>query len=201
MASAPGTRDGRVRVLNVHDEPGLTGLLSAAVTEAGWRPYPAPDGESALRVARGWAPHVVVLGGMLPDLDGLQVLRRLRYEHPKLPVLMLTPATRWSTRIDGLSAGADDYVTRPFSLEEVVLRLRGLLRRVGVEEAPRDESVCVLEDLVPTEETRPWTRYRHRPTGTAWSQEAEGETPTRTLTHPDASPPTPARGPGTSAGP
>ncbi|MDX2937218.1 response regulator transcription factor [Streptomyces ipomoeae] len=156
MAGTSTTRNGRVRVLIVDDEPGLTELLSVAVTEAGWRPYPAPDGHSALRVARGCAPRAVVLDGMLPDLDGLQVLRRLRYENPKLPVLMLTARDALEHRIDGLSAGADDYVTKPFSLEEVVLRLRGLLRRSGVEEsrAATDDGALVLGDLVYTEETR-----------------------------------------------
>jgi two-component system OmpR family response regulator len=141
-------------VLIVDDEPALTDVLSVAVEEAGWRAYPALDGQSALRTARGCAPHAVVLDGMLPDLDGLQVLRRLRYETPKLPVLMLTARDALEHRLDGLEAGADDYVTKPFSLEEVVLRLRGLLRRAGAEHARADESVRVLGDLVLTEETR-----------------------------------------------
>jgi two-component system OmpR family response regulator len=91
---------------------------------------------------------------MLPDLDGLQVLRRLRYEMPRLPVLMLTARDAIEHRIDGLEAGADDYVTKPFSLEEVVLRLRGLLRRAGTEQPPPDDSVRVLGDLVLTGESR-----------------------------------------------
>ncbi|BAC69968.1 two-component system response regulator [Streptomyces avermitilis] len=154
MSGTPGPRNGRVRVLIVDDEPALTELLSVAVTEAGWRPYPAADGHSALRLARGCAPHAVVLDGMLPDLDGLQVLRRLRYESPKLPVLMLTARDALERRIEGLAMGADDYVTKPFSLEEVVLRLRGLLRRAGTAGARADDSVRVLGDLVLTEETR-----------------------------------------------
>ncbi|MGW7044596.1 response regulator transcription factor [Streptomyces avermitilis] len=154
MSGTPGPRNGRVRVLIVDDEPALTELLSVAVTEAGWRPYPAADGHSALRLARGCAPHAVVLDGMLPDLDGLQVLRRLRYESPKLPVLMLTARDALERRIEGLAMGADDYVTKPFSLEEVVLRLRGLLRRAGAAGARAGDSVRVLGDLVLTEETR-----------------------------------------------
>ncbi|MEU9366457.1 response regulator transcription factor [Streptomyces avermitilis] len=154
MSGTPGSRNGRVRVLIVDDEPALTELLSVAVTEAGWRPYPAADGHSALRLARGCAPHAVVLDGMLPDLDGLQVLRRLRYESPKLPVLMLTARDALERRIEGLATGADDYVTKPFSMEEVVLRLRGLLRRAGTAGARADDSVRVLGDLVLTEETR-----------------------------------------------
>ncbi|MFB9509174.1 response regulator transcription factor [Streptomyces aurantiacus] len=162
----PGTRSEPVRVLIVDDEPGLTELLSVAVTEAGWRPYPVADGQSALRVARARAPHAVVLDGMLPDLDGIQVLRRLRYENPRLPVLMLTARDALEHRIDGLASGADDYVTKPFSLEEVVLRLRGLLRRSGAEDARSgagpgsrsgsgsDGTVRVLGELVLAEETR-----------------------------------------------
>ncbi|MFE5037527.1 response regulator transcription factor [Streptomyces sp. NPDC056683] len=154
MSATAGARTGRVRVLIVDDEPGLTELLSAAVADAGWRPYPALDGQSAPRLARGCAPHAVVLDGMLPDLDGLQVLCRLRYEMPRLPVLMLTARDAVEHRIDGLEAGADDYVTKPFSLEEVVLRLRGLLRRAGTEQPPADDSVRVLGDLVLSGESR-----------------------------------------------
>ncbi|MFH8801288.1 response regulator transcription factor [Streptomyces sp. NPDC017936] len=148
MTAAPRSPTGRVRVLIVDDEPALTEVLSVAVTEAGWRPYPAPDGRSALRIARGCPPHAVVLDGMLPDLDGIQVLRRLRHEDPGLPVLMLTARDALECRLDGLENGADDYVTKPFSLEEVVLRLRGLLRRSGAGRSRTDDSVRVLGDLV-----------------------------------------------------
>lgn len=154
MTGTPGYRKGRVRVLIVDDEPALTDVLSVAVEEAGWRAYPAADGQSALKAARGCAPHAVVLDGMLPDLDGLQVLRRLRYENPRLPVLMLTARDTLEHRLDGLGAGADDYVTKPFSLEEVVLRLRGLLRRADARHTGADPAVRVLGDLVLTEETR-----------------------------------------------
>ncbi|MEU6194788.1 response regulator transcription factor [Streptomyces sp. NPDC047061] len=154
MTAAAVTRGGRVRVLIVDDEPELTELLSAAVAEAGWRPFAARDGRGALRIARTCAPHVVVLDGMLPDLDGVKVLRQLRRENRKLPVLMLTARDALEHRLDGLSAGADDYVTKPFSLEEVMLRLRGLLRRVGGEEAPDNGSVRMLGDLVVTARSR-----------------------------------------------
>ncbi|MDQ1035603.1 two-component system OmpR family response regulator [Streptomyces sp. V3I8] len=153
----PGTRNERVRVLIVDDEPALTELLSAAVTDAGWRPYPVADGASALRAARTRVPHAVVLDGMLPDLDGIQVLRRLRQESPKLPVLMLTARDALEHRIDGLASGADDYVTKPFSLEEVVLRLRALLRRSGTGGAGgagSGGSVLALGDLVLVTDTR-----------------------------------------------
>jgi len=154
MSAAFGSYKDLIRVLIVDDEPGLVETLAVAVSEAGWRPYVAVDGESALCTARGCAPHVVILDGMLPGLDGVQVLRRLRYENPHLPVLMLTARDALEHRIDGLSAGADDYVTKPFSLEEVVLRLRGLLRRAGVEDAKTDKSVLTVGDLVLVEKTR-----------------------------------------------
>lgn len=129
MSGTSGVCGGHVRVLIVDHEPALTELLYVAVTEAGRRPCPAADGEGALRIARSSAPHAVVLDGMLPVLDGLQVLRSLRYESPRLPVLMLTARDALEHRLDGLEAGADDYVTKPFSPEGVVLRLRGLRRR------------------------------------------------------------------------
>ncbi|MDO0910938.1 response regulator transcription factor [Streptomyces sp. DT2A-34] len=154
MTATTGFRNGRVRVLIVDDEPALTDVLSVAVEEAGRRAHPALDGQRALEIACGCPPHAVVLDGMLPDLDGLQVLRRLRYENPELPVLMLTARDALEHRLDGLEAGADDHVTKPFSLEEVVVRLRGLLRRAGSGQTRTDTSVRVLGDLVLTEETR-----------------------------------------------
>jgi two-component system OmpR family response regulator len=126
MTATTGFRNGRVHVLVV-DEPALTDVLSVAVEEAGRRACPALDGQSALRIARGRPPHAVVPDGMLPDLDGLQVLRRLRPENPELPVLMLTARDALEHRLDGLGAGADGYVTKPCSVAEVVVRLRGLL--------------------------------------------------------------------------
>ncbi|WP_046728891.1 response regulator transcription factor [Streptomyces humi] len=153
MSDTPTAAPGAIRVLIVDDEPELTELLSVAVTAAGWRPYVAQNGYGALRAARRCGPHAVVLDGMLPDLDGIQVLRRLRYENTRLPVLMLTARDAVEHRLDGLSSGADDYVTKPFSVEEVMLRLRGLLRRSGAGEDAED-GVRVLGDLVLGERTR-----------------------------------------------
>ncbi|KKD06345.1 response regulator transcription factor [Streptomyces sp. WM6386] len=154
MSGPSATRHGTVRVLIVDDEPELTELLSAAVAEAGWRPFAAQDGRGALRIARDCSPHLVVLDGMLPDVDGVDVLRTLRSENARLPVLMLTARDALEHRIHGLSAGADDYVTKPFSLEEVMLRLRGLLRRVRPGDAPEQGEVLVLGDLVLAERSR-----------------------------------------------
>jgi two-component system OmpR family response regulator len=121
-----------------------------------------------VRLAREYDPHAVVLDWMLPDLDGLEVLRRLRYEKTGLPVLMLTARDALEHRLEGLSEGADDYVTKPFSLEEVVLRLRGLLRRAGARAEPdADGSVRKLGDLTMSEWSREVWRGATRITLTA----------------------------------
>ncbi|MEU0741210.1 response regulator transcription factor [Streptomyces sp. NPDC006134] len=156
MSQRGAVRGSAVRVLIVDDEPELSEVLAVAVTRAGWQPFTAADGHGAVRLARECDPHAVVLDWMLPDLDGVSVLRRLRYENAELPVLMLTARDALEYRLEGLSAGADDYVTKPFSLEEVMLRLRGLLRRAGAgaEEPAADRSVRRLGDLVLSERTR-----------------------------------------------
>ncbi|CCH29829.1 response regulator transcription factor [Saccharothrix espanaensis] len=154
--SAPELRraDGSpVRVLVVDDESTLAELMSMALRMEKWEVRTALDGTSAVRVAREFRPDVVVLDVMLPDFDGLEVLRRLRSEVPALPVLFLTAKDAVEDRIAGLTAGGDDYVTKPFSLEEVVLRLRGLLRRTGVSEATAGTEL-VVGDLVLDEDTR-----------------------------------------------
>ncbi|GAA1336867.1 response regulator transcription factor [Saccharothrix algeriensis] len=142
-----------VRVLVVDDEPTLAELMSMALRMEKWEVRTALDGTSAVRAARGFRPDAVVLDVMLPDFDGLEVLRRLRADAPALPVLFLTAKDAVEDRIAGLTAGGDDYVTKPFSLEEVVLRLRGLLRRTGVTEASAGAEL-VVGDLVLDEETR-----------------------------------------------
>jgi two-component system, OmpR family, response regulator len=111
----------------------------------------AGDGRTAVVAAREFRPDTVVLDVMLPDMDGLEVLRRLRAEAPELPVLFLTAKDAVEDRVAGLTAGGDDYVTKPFSLEEVVARLRGLLRRSRVT-APRD-ALLVVGDLVLDEDS------------------------------------------------
>jgi two-component system OmpR family response regulator len=132
-----------VRVLVVDDEPTLTELLSMALRYEGWQVRTAPDGRAAVREARRFEPDVVVLDVMLPDMDGLEVLRRLRSHEPEVPVLFLTARDALEDRIAGLTAGGDDYVTKPFSLEEVVARLRGLLRRAGMAAARQDSQLTV----------------------------------------------------------
>ena len=132
MSTAPGLKrpDGTaVRVLVVDDENNLTELLSMALRYEGWDIKSAGTGTTAVRTAKEFRPDAVVLDMMLPDFDGLEVLRRLRDDDPTLPVLFLTARDAVEDRVAGLTAGGDDYVTKPFSLEEVVARVRALLRR------------------------------------------------------------------------
>jgi two-component system OmpR family response regulator len=135
-----------VRVLVVDDEATLTDLLSMALRYEGWQVRSAANGMTAVRVAKEFEPDAVVLDIMLPDLDGLEVLRRLRGVRPDVPVLFLTARDAVEDRVAGLTAGGDDYVTKPFSLEEVVARLRALMRRAGVG-TTRDDAVLVVGDL------------------------------------------------------
>jgi two-component system OmpR family response regulator len=121
-----------INVLVVDDEAVLAEMVSMALRYEGWTISTAGDGSSAIAAARAQRPDVVVLDVMLPDMSGLDVLHRLREESPQLPVLLLTAKDAVEDRIAGLTAGGDDYVTKPFSIEEVVLRLRALLRRTGV---------------------------------------------------------------------
>ncbi|MBD3004263.1 response regulator transcription factor [Streptomyces sp. 5-10] len=146
-----------VRVLVVDDESALADLLSMALRYEGWEVRTAGDGAEAIRTTRELRPDVVVLDIMLPDMDGLTVLGRLRRELPDVPVLFLTARDAVEDRIAGLTAGGDDYVTKPFSLEEVVARLRGLLRRSGAA-AARSESVLAVGDLILDEDSHEVSR-------------------------------------------
>src|SRR3954453_19955990 len=118
-----------LRVLVVDDEPTLADLLTMALRYEGWDVRSASKGVTAVRAVRKFRPDAVLLDVMLPDIDGLEVLRRLRTDASDVPVLFLTARDAVEDRIAGLPAGGDDYVTKPFSLEEVVARLRGLMRR------------------------------------------------------------------------
>jgi two-component system OmpR family response regulator len=142
-----------VRVLVVDDEPTLAELVTMALRYEGWEVRSAGTGLAAVRLVREFRPDVVVLDVMLPDLSGLEVLHRLRERTPDLPVLFLTAKDAVEDRIAGLTAGGDDYVTKPFSLEEVVLRLRALLRRTRVAEAV-SSSVLTVGDLTLDEDSR-----------------------------------------------
>jgi two-component system OmpR family response regulator len=141
-----------VRVLVVDDEPNLADLVTMALRYEGWDIRTANDGLAAVRIAREFKPDAVILDIMLPDLNGLEVMRRLRDESPELPVLFLTAKDAVEDRIAGLTAGGDDYVTKPFSLEEVVARVRGLMRRTAIATS-KGGSVLTVGDLTLDEDS------------------------------------------------
>lgn len=115
-------------ILLVEDTPDLAAVIAAEIEAAGYPVTHAADGETALRLAEQTAFHLVILDWMLPGLDGLAVLRRLRETSP-VPVLMLTARDAEIDRVLGLEMGADDYLTKPFSMRELLARVRAMLRR------------------------------------------------------------------------
>ncbi len=119
------------RLLVVDDEPSIRELLTASLRYAGFEVFPAADGAEALKLADRHRPDLVVLDVMLPDFDGFSVTRKLRERGRDMPVLFLTARDETSDKVTGLTVGGDDYVTKPFSLEEVVARIRAILRRTG----------------------------------------------------------------------
>ncbi|WP_370068635.1 response regulator transcription factor [Streptacidiphilus sp. MAP5-3] len=136
------------RILVVDDEPDLVEVLCGALRYEGWEAQGAASGQEAVRLAAHWRPDAVVLDMMLPDFDGLEVLRRIHAERPEVRVLFLTARDAVEDRIGGIAAGGDDYVTKPFSLAEVVVRLRGLLRRAEPQPVVADEGTLSLADLI-----------------------------------------------------
>lgn len=124
--------------LVVDDDPTVGDVVGAYLERAGFEVRRAADGASALALAAEAAPDVVVLDLMLPGIDGLEVCRRLRREHPRLPVVMLTALGEEEDRILGLEVGADDYVTKPFSPRELVLRVHAVVRRAAGPGVPTD---------------------------------------------------------------
>jgi two-component system, OmpR family, response regulator TrcR len=132
-----------IRVLLVDDERALTNLVMMALRYEGWIVDTAHDAREALAKYQENLPDVVVLDIMLPDVDGLQVLDRLRGAGPYIPTLFLTARDSVADRVNGLTAGGDDYMVKPFSLEELVARLRGLLRRQAYMTPPDDEVLKV----------------------------------------------------------
>jgi len=146
-----------IRILVVDDEAVLAEMVSMALRYEGWDIGTAADGASAVAAARELRPGAVVLDVMLPDMSGLEVLAKLREQTPGLPVLLLTAKDAVEDRIAGLTAGGDDYVTKPFSLEEVVLRLRSLLRRTGASIEGNGAQI-VVGDLILDEDSHEVTR-------------------------------------------
>lgn len=146
-----------IRILTVDDEPSLIELLALAMRYEGWEVTTAGTGSDAVRAARETRPDAIVLDMMLPDFDGLEVMRRIRAEQPDVPVIFLTARDGVADRVAGLTAGGDDYVTKPFSLEELIARLRGLLRRSGATTI-QPETQLIVGDLILDEESHEVTR-------------------------------------------
>lgn len=145
-----------IRALVVDDEASLAELVSIGLRMIGWNVMTAADGLEAVAAARGFRPDVLVLDVMMPGADGLEALRKIRAFMPGVPALFLTAKDAVEDRISGLAAGGDDYVTKPFSMEELMLRLHRLVQRSGV--AASNSAELVVGDLVLNLETREVTR-------------------------------------------
>jgi two-component system, OmpR family, response regulator len=143
------------RLLVVDDEPTIVSLLSASLRFVGFDVRTAASGEEALRIAEEYQPELVVLDVMLPDRDGFEVVRRLREGGRHVPVLFLTARDGVQDKITGLTVGGDDYVTKPFSLEEVIARIKAVLRRT--QPSPQEKSLR-FADLEMDEDTHDVTR-------------------------------------------
>jgi two-component system, OmpR family, response regulator MprA len=124
----------RMRILVVDDEPAVRASLERALRLDGYEVTLAADGREALEALSGAAADAVVLDVLMPEVGGLEVCRRLRAAGDRTPVLMLTARDQVSDRVSGLDAGADDYLVKPFALEELSARLRALLRRTGADD-------------------------------------------------------------------
>ena len=120
-----------LRVLVVDDEPSIVDVLCMGLRHHGYEVIAADTGTDALRQARDWRPHAIVLDVMLPDMEGFDVARRLAAQRTEVPILFLSARDQTADKIRGLTIGGEDYMTKPFSLEELVARLRVILRRSG----------------------------------------------------------------------
>ena len=143
----------KIRALVVDDEESITQLVAMALRYEGWQVETAATGQEALDAMRSFAPDVAVLDIMLPDFDGMQLLARLRSAGQMFPVLFLTALDSVEDRVNGLTAGGDDYVVKPFSLEELIARLRGLVRRSQLTLAQHPDPVLRVGDLTLNEDS------------------------------------------------
>ncbi|MCY0905608.1 response regulator transcription factor [Arthrobacter sp. H14-L1] len=149
-----------IRALVVDDEPSLAELMRAGLQMSGWNVRVANDGDRAIKTAREFRPDVLVLDVMLPGLDGVALLGKIRTFAPGLPALFLTAKDAVEDRLAGLAAGGDDYVTKPFSMEEVLLRLHRIVQRSGVTAGTGAE--LVVGDLQLNQDPREVTRGGER---------------------------------------
>ena len=151
-ASAPESH----RVLVVDDEPNIVDVVSMALRFQGFTVESAGTGRDALAAVASFRPHLMVLDVMLPDMEGFDVAQRLGAQRADVPIIYLTARDATEDKVRGLTNGGDDYVTKPFSLEELIARVRTILRRTGRAEA--ESSRLVFEDLELDEDTREVTR-------------------------------------------
>ncbi|MDU5161822.1 MAG: response regulator transcription factor [Winkia neuii] len=148
MPHLPQHADGSAPlVLIADDEPMLADLLSQALQSRGWRTHAVTDGFGAVQAARKLDPDAAVLDIMMPGMGGLEAMERIRRDLPNLPILLLTALDAVEDRVQGLRSGADDYVTKPFNLDEVEARLEALVRRAGGLAAQVEETVLTVGDL------------------------------------------------------
>lgn len=150
----------KVRLLVVDDDPPIADLVATVARYEGWEAVTADSGEQALRLAGDFRPDIVVLDLMLPDVDGFGVLDRLRRSGTMVPVVFLTARDGVADRVAGLTRGGDDYLVKPFAVEELMARLRTVLRRSAGPDHPR--SVLRVADLTMDEDTREVRRGERR---------------------------------------
>jgi two-component system response regulator MprA len=148
------------RVLIADDDRAIRDSLTRALGLEGYDVVQANDGPSALALIESAKPDVAILDVMMPNIDGLTVCRVLRAERNRLPVLMLTARTETPDRVAGLDAGADDYLAKPFDLDELLARLRALLRRTRDTDDPDGEAVQLLDLRLDPTSRRVWRGER-----------------------------------------
>ena len=147
-----------LKVLVVDDEPNIVELLTVSLKFQGFEVETANSGPAAIELAHSWKPDAYILDVMMPEMDGFELLSKLRAEGLDAPVLFLTAKDAVEDRIHGLTIGADDYVTKPFSLEEVITRLRVILRRGNVSEESNEDSTLRYADLTLNDDTHEVTK-------------------------------------------
>jgi two-component system OmpR family response regulator len=144
--------DESIRILVVDDEPNITDLVATVLRYEGFAVETAATGRIAVKAVTSFRPHLVVLDVMLPDMDGFEIQKRLAGESARTPIVFLTAKDATEDKVRGLTMGADDYVTKPFSLDELVARVRAVLRRSHASDQ-RPNATIEFADLVMDEDT------------------------------------------------